>query len=88
MKSSKWHTTVGIELPNNDKIRMLGKKETNKNLRILGATIIKKLKKKEKIKKIKRTKKLLETKQCSRNFIKGINTEALSLFIYSPPFLK
>ena len=33
-------------------------------------------------------KQLLETKLCSRNLIKGINTWAVSLVRYSGPFLK
>ena len=44
---------------------------------------------KEKIKKeYLRTRKLLETKLCSRNLIKGINTWAVLLVRYSGPFLK
>ena len=30
MKSGKWHFTDGMELPNQDKIRTLGEKETYK----------------------------------------------------------
>ena len=30
MKSGKWHMTEGIELLNQEKIRMLGEKETHK----------------------------------------------------------
>ena len=45
---------------------------------------------KEKIKKeyLRRTKKLLETKLYCQNLIKGINTWAVLLVIYSGPFLK
>ena len=45
---------------------------------------------KEKTKKeyFRRTRKLLKTKLCSRNLIKGINTRAIPLVIYSGPFLK
>ena len=45
---------------------------------------------KEKIKKeyLRKTRKLLETKLSSRNLIKGINTQAVSLVRYSRPFLK
>ena len=32
MKSGKWHLTDGMELPNQDQIRTLGKKETYKYL--------------------------------------------------------
>ena len=45
---------------------------------------------KEKIQKeyLRRTRKLLETKLCCRNLIKGINTWAVSLVRYSGLFLK
>ena len=45
---------------------------------------------KEKIKKeyLRRTRKLLETKQCIRNLIKGINTWAVTQVRYSEQFLK
>ena len=45
---------------------------------------------KEKIKKeyLGRTRKLLETKLCSRNLIKGINTWTVRIIRYSGPFLK
>ena len=72
MKSGKWHLTDGIELPNQDKVRMLGEKETYKYLGILEADTIKLVEMKEKIKKeyLRRTRKLLETKLCGRNLIK------------------
>ena len=41
MKSSKWHLTDGMELPNQDKIRTLGEKETYIYLGILEADTIK-----------------------------------------------
>ena len=65
IKSGKRHLTDGMELPNEDKIRTLGEKET-----------IKQVKMKEKIKKeyLRRTRKQLETKLCCRNLNKGINT--------------
>ena len=45
---------------------------------------------KDKIQKeyLRRTRKLLETKLCSRNLIKGINTWVVPLVRYSGPFLK
>ena len=75
-----------MELPNQDKIRTLGEKETYKYLGILEADTIKQKEMKEKIKKeyLRRTRKLLEIKQYSRNLIKGINT----FVSYSGPFLK
>ena len=76
MKSDKRHLTDGMELPNQDKIRTLGEKETYKYLAILEADTIKQEERKGKIKKeyIRRTRKLLETKLSSRNLIKELNT--------------
>ena len=76
IKSGKRHQTDRIELQNQDKIRTLGEKKTYKYLSILEADIIKQVKMKEKIKKgyLRRTRKLLETKLCSRNLTKGMNT--------------
>ena len=90
MKSSKRHTTDRMELPNQDKIRTLGEKETYKYLRILDVDTIKQVERKNKILKeyLRRTRKLLVTKLSSRNLIKGINTWAVTLFRYSGPFLK
>ena len=48
MKSSKRHLTHGIELPNQDNIRMLGEKETYKYMGILEADTIKQVEMKEK----------------------------------------
>ena len=63
-----------MELPNQDKIRTLGEKETYKFLGILKANTIKQVEIKEIIEKeyFRRTRKLLETKLCSRNLIKRI----------------
>ena len=60
MKSGNWHLTDGMELPNQDKIRMLGEKETYKYLGIWEADTIKQEEMKEKIKKeyLRRTRKL------------------------------
>ena len=76
MKSGKRHLTDGMELPNENKIRTLGEKETYKYLGILESDTIKQAEMKGKIKKeyLRRTRKLLETKLPSRNLIKGINT--------------
>ena len=41
MKSGKRHVTNGLELPNQDKIRMLRKKETYKYVNILETDTIK-----------------------------------------------
>ena len=90
MKSSKWHMTDGMELPNQDKIRTLRENETYKYLGILEADTIKQVEMKEKIQweSLRRTRKLLKTKLSNRNIIKGINTWAVSLIRYSGPFLK
>ena len=90
MKSGKRHLTDGMELPNQDKIRTLGEKETYKYLSILEADTIKQVEMKEKILEeyLRRTRKLLEIKLCCRNLIKGINTWAVPLVRYSEPFLK
>ena len=63
MKSGKWQLTDGMELLNQDKIRMLGEKETYKYLGILEADTLKQVEMKEKIKKeyLRRTRKLLKT---------------------------
>ena len=49
MKNSKRHLTDGIELPNPDKFRKLGGKETYKYLSILEAHNIKQVEMKGKI---------------------------------------
>ena len=69
IKSGKWHITDGMELPNQDIIRMLGENETYKYLDILEADTIKQVEMKDKIQKeyCRRTRKLLETKLSSRN---------------------
>ena len=71
--------TNGLEQPNLEKIRTLGEKKTYKYLGILESDTTKQEGMKEKIKKEypRRTRKLLETKLCSRNLIKGINTWAV-----------
>ena len=90
MKSGNRHMTDGMELPNHDKIRILGENETYKNLGILEADTTKQVEMKDKIRKeyLRRTRKLLETKLSSRNLIKGINTWAVTLVRYSGPFLE
>ena len=51
MKSGKRHLTDGMELPNQDKIRMLRENETYKYLGILEADTIKQVVMKDKIQK-------------------------------------
>ena len=90
MKSCKRHLTDGMELPNQEKVRTLGEKETSKYLGILEANTAKQVEMKEKSKKkyLRGTRNLLESKLWSRNLIKGINTWAVPLVRYSEPFLK
>ena len=82
--------TVGMELPNHDKIRTLGENETYKYLGTLEAATIKQVQMKDKIRKkyLRRTRKLLQTKLSSRKLIKGINTWSVPFVRYSRPFLK
>ena len=56
MKSGKPHLTNGMELPNQDKIRTLGEKETYKYLEILKADTTKEVLMKGRIKKATRDK--------------------------------
>ena len=72
MKSSKRHTTDGIELPKRDKISTLGENDAYKYLGFLEADTIKQMQMKDIIQKeyLRRTRKLLETKLSTRNFIK------------------
>ena len=49
IKSRKWHTTEGVGLPNQEKIRTLGEKKTYKYLGLLEAETIKQVEMKEKI---------------------------------------
>ena len=51
MKSGKRHTTDGIELPNQDKIRTLGENDAYKYLGILEADTFKQVQMKDKIQK-------------------------------------
>ena len=92
MKKGKKEITEGIELPSEEqeKIRTLGEKENYKYLGILEADTIKQTEMKRKVKKeyLRRTRKLLETKLCSSNLFKGINTWAVPIIRYSGPFLK
>ena len=81
-----WHMTEGIELPNQEKMRMLGGKETCKTLGILKADTIKQVKKRKflKIGNVETTGKKLH----SKNLIKVIKTWTVPLIKYSEPFLK
>ena len=90
MKSGKRHLTGGMKLPNHDKIRTLGEKETYKYLGILEVDTVKQVDMKEKIKKeyLRRTRNLLEIKLSSRNLIKGRHTWVVSLVRYWGPFLR
>ena len=49
MKSGKWHMADGMELPNQEKVRMLGEKEKDKYLGILEGNTIEQVETKERI---------------------------------------
>ena len=51
IKSGKWHLTDRMELPNQDKIRTLGEKDSYKYLGILEADTIKQVEMKAKLRK-------------------------------------
>ena len=90
MKNGKQHLTDVMELPNQDKIRTLGEKETYKCLGILKADIIKQVEIKENKNKkeyLRRTRKLLKKKLFRKNLLKGINTWAVPLVRYSGTFI-
>ena len=90
IKRAKRHINDGMELPNQDNVRTLTENVSYKCMGILEADTIKQVEMKDKIQKdyLRRTRKLLETKHSSWNHIKGINTWAVLLVIYSGPFLK
>ena len=71
----------GIELPNQEKIRMLREKETYESLGMLEVDTIKQAEMREKIQKeyLRGTRKLLNTKLYSRNLINGVNTWSVPL---------
>ena len=68
----KRQMTERIELPNKDRVKTLGEKETCKYLEILEAVIEKQAEIREKIRVSQTNEKLLETNLCCRNVIKGI----------------
>ena len=76
MKIRKREATERTELQNEEIIGKLGEKENYKYLGKLEAGTIKQAEMKEKIRKdyLRRIRRLLETKLCRRNHIKGINT--------------
>ena len=88
MKSGKWHLMDRMELPNEDKIRTLARR--NGNLQILGhlGSWHHQTSGDERKNYRRRTRKLPETKLWSRNLIKRINTTAVTLVRYLEPFLK
>ena len=81
--------TEGMEIPNQEKIRMLGEKSTSKYLGILEVDTIKQVEMKEKTKKVylRGMRKLLETRLHRRNIMKRIITLAFPFVRYSGPFL-
>ena len=89
MKKGKRETVEAIELRNQESIITLDENENYKYLGILEANTIKERKKdeRENEENLWRTRKL-ETKLCSRNLIKGINTWAILLVRYLGPYVK
>ena len=77
MKSGKRQMTEGIELPNQEKIRTLGEKETYKYLAILEADTIKHVEMKEKI--------LQANKNTNRNQITEPKTNQRNKYMGCPP---
>ena len=79
-----------IELPYQEKIRVLREKETYKYLGILEEDTVKQAEMKGKMKKeyLRRTRNLLETKLYCRNLITRIKPWAVSIVRYSEPFFK
>ena len=91
MKSGKRETSEGLELSNKESIKKLGKKrKITSTWEYWKWTPSNKTEMKENIRNgyLRRTIKLFETRLCSRNLIKGINTWAISLVRYPAPFLK
>ena len=80
IKSRKQEMAEGIELPNQEKIRKLGEKETYKYFEILEADTIKQEREKKR--------NLFVIKLYSRNLIKEINIWAVLFVRYSGLFLK
>ena len=72
IKSGKGLVAEEIDLPNQERIRMLGEKETYNQFEILEADTIKQVEMKEKMKN-KYFRRTRITKFYSRNLIKGIN---------------
>ena len=85
MKSRKRHRTEGIELSNQDKIRMLGEKKTYKYLVILQADTIKHAEMKENVKKIPKEK---EKTAGNQSTPQKSHKKKKIFVIYSGPFLK
>ena len=75
-ESGKREITEEIELPYQERIRTL--REKDKYLRILEAATIKQaeIEEKKRNEYLRRKRKLCETKLCSRNIIKWINTRS------------
>ena len=90
MKSGKRHINDGMELPNQDKIRTLGKKEPYKYLVILKGDIIKQEEIKDKIQKdyLRRTRKPLEKKTLVQKPYQIDKYLGCTLRRYLGPFIK
>ena len=88
MRSEKSQITDGIEVPNQERMRTRkGKLQVCGNIASRHHQTNRDEEKNKK--RVSQTKEqLLETKDCNRNLIKGINTWTVPLVRYSGPFLK
>ena len=87
IKSGKREIIEGIELPNQERMRMLEKRKTTINREYWKRTQSNKRRRKKKYPR--RTRKLLETKLNSSDLIKEVNTWTVPTVVrYSRPFLK
>ena len=86
MKNEKRPITEGIELPNQERIRTLGENAKPKYLGVLKVDISRM--KGKILKCLIKMRKRLKTKFCSRNLIKGIDSQVVSLVRYWRSFLK
>ena len=89
-KSSKWYWWMEWNCQIKTRLELSEKRKSTNTWASWRLTSSNKLRWKKKIKKeyLRRTTKLLKTKICSKNLIKGINTWAGPLIRYSRPFLK
>ena len=90
MKNGEGQITEGMELSNQERIRMLGEKKKLQALGNIRSGHHQTRGDESKIRKeyVRRIRKLFKTKLSSRNLIKKINTWAFPLVRFLGPFLK